>query len=125
MKKTGRTYKISQFISTIFMVLALLWLTISAPFVYEAGKITAQQEKLANPDSPVDNTGEESSANPFGNSTEEKTPGGSNSFSEEYLHDHHTNDCFSVLVSLLHKRENAGTYIAYHGELLVPPPNLA
>ncbi len=67
---------------------------------------------------------EEETANPFGNTTEEKAPS-STSFSEEYLHDHHTTDYFFSTVLQYHKCENAGTYIAFHGELLVPPPNVA
>ena len=63
-------------------------------------------------------------ANPFGNTTEEKAPV-SNSFSEEYLHDHHSTDCFFSIVLQYHKCENADTYHAYHGELLVPPPNVS
>jgi hypothetical protein len=105
------------------MILALLWLTISAPFV-----LTAQQN-MANYEQPVGSTvplaaNEEESPSPLGNTTEEKAPS-SSSFSEEYLHHHHMDD-HSISVSLkFHKCENAGTYIAYHGELHVPPPNAA
>lgn len=69
--------------------------------------------------------GEEEPTNPFGNTTEEKAPGGSSSLSEEYLHDHHHTDRVALLISVDHSLQNAGTYIAFHGELLVPPPNQA
>jgi hypothetical protein len=72
--------------------------------------------------SPLAGT-EEEAANPFGNTTEEKAP--SSSFSEEFLHDHHKADYFFSIVSQYHNSENDGTYVAYHGELLVPPPNAA
>ena len=70
------------------------------------------------------NCPEEDATNPFGNTTEEKAPSTS-SISEEYLHDHHATDHFFDVFSQYYKRENAGTYIAFHGELLVPPPNAA
>lgn len=69
---------------------------------------------------------DEEAANPFGNTTEEKAPSGSNvSFSEEYLHDNHHSDHFFSAKASYHKCENADTYHAFHGELLVPPPNMA
>lgn len=104
------------------MILALLWLTISAPFVFASQQELAKHSKAANAKSPVNGT-EEESANPFGNSTEEKAPSG-NTFSEEYLHDHHTTDHFFSIASPYHPCENADIYNAFHGELLVPPPNL-
>ena len=69
---------------------------------------------------------EEESANPFGNgnTTEEKAPG-NNSFSEEYLHDHHKEDGLLAAARQYRSCENARDYIAFHGELLVPPPNAA
>lgn len=118
--KTKRTYNVLQAASAVFMILALLWLTISAPFVYagqaEIAKQTQQADRACNDDN---------AANPFGNNTEEKAPGNSSSFSEEYLHDHHHADHFFSIISRNHKCENADTYHAYHGELLVPPPNAA
>lgn len=101
------------------MIVALTWLTISLPFVYSyQEKITGNVSSLA--DLPLNNTEEET--NPFGNNTEEKAPGMSNSFSEEYMHDH--DDLF--LLMLLNSRKNKcsseSDYIAFHGELLSPPP---
>ncbi len=90
------------------MILALLWLTMSAPFV-NAGQQLQAKYNTADTGSPLAGT-EEEAANPFGNTTEEKAPG--TSFSEEFLHDHH-------------KAENTDLYTAFHGELLVPPPNIA
>ena len=107
------------------MIVALLWLTISAPFVFASQQHLAKYEKSAKADSPVE-SGEEESSNPLNNTTEEKAPTcSSSSLSEEYLHDHHTADVFYSIVLQVHKCENADTYVAYHGELLVPPPNVA
>ena len=126
MNKNQKTYSFFQLASAVFMILALLWLTISTPFVYDSqqnqsslkGKITIATNSL------VDNSEEESSTNPFGNTTEEKNPN-SSSLSEEYLHDHYIHDHFFLISSNSYKCENVDTYIAFHGELLVPPPNQA
>ena len=53
-----------------------------------------------------------------------KKPSG-NSVSEEYLHDHGVDDHFISPISQFHKCENADVYTAFHGEVHVPPPNVA
>ncbi len=120
-KKTG-IYNKLQKVSSVMMILALLWLTVSTPFVYASEQEFARHSMSADADVPLTSSDEE--ANPFGNNTEEKAPS-STSFSEEYLHDLHRSDYLFTIVSQYHKCENAGTYIAFHGELLVPPPNAA
>ncbi len=123
MKNNRKQYSIFQSVIAVFMILALLWLSISTPFVFASQQELAKHSKVANAQSPVSAT-EDESANPFGNSTEEKAPSG-NTFSEEYLHDHHIADLFFSIASQSHKCENADIYNAFHGELLVPPPNAA
>lgn len=123
MKLKRKPYNLFQQASAFFMILALLWLTVSTPFIYSSQENRNNEDNTTSSWSPLAGN-EDETANPFGNSTEEKTPSG-NTFSEEYLHDHHTDDWFFITISLYHKCENAGTYIAFHGELLVPPPNMA
>ncbi|MET0393728.1 MAG: hypothetical protein ABW019_11335 [Chitinophagaceae bacterium] len=106
------------------MILALCWLTISIPFVYASQQALAKQGRMAAQQAPLSDNDEETT-NPFGNNTEEKAPTGSNSLSEEYLHDCHTTDYFFPVIASYHKCENAGTYVAFHGELDVPPPDQA
>ena len=110
-------------VSAIVLVVTLLWLTVSTPFVFASQQHLAKQSKAAQAEQPV-NAGDEESANPFGNTTEEKAPSG-NSFSEEFLHDSHSFDYFISVRSQYQKCEDADTYHAFHGELLVPPPNVA
>jgi hypothetical protein len=124
MKRNQKPYSIFQSASAIFMILALLWLTVSAPFVFASQQQLAKQSKTLSNAVPLENSNEEDVANPFGNSTEEKTSN-SNSFTEEYLHDHHMEEHFFSMSSKYHKCENDGTYLAYHGELDVPPPDVA
>lgn len=125
MRKNHKTYSILQKASTVFMMLALLWLTISLPFVLSGQQEIAKQQHTENAGTPLTGN-EEESANPFGNgnSTEEKAPGNS-SFSEEYLHDHHKEDGLLAAGRQYRSCEDARNYIAYHGEMLVPPPNVA
>jgi hypothetical protein len=125
MKRNRKIYTFSQLASAVFMIVALLWLTISAPFVFACQQELVKQHKMAQADSPSDNNEEEASG-PVNGGTEEKAPTNSNgSLSEEYLHDHHVADHFFSFASTFHTHENADTYIAFHGELLVPPPNVA
>ena len=119
MKNKRKTYSVYQKLSAIVMILALVWLTISTPFVYSYQQELAKQEKTPNAQSPLT----EDEANPLNSATEEKTPNTGNSFSEEYIHDHHTMDNLVPGGLLYNKCHNDDTYHAYHGELLVPPPN--
>ena len=123
MKRRRKIFTVSQLVSAVVMILALVWLTVSSPFVYAAQQELAKQQKMEKSAPPLTGSEEESS-NPFGNSTEEKAPGNS-SLSEEYIHSNQKIHFFFSIATQYHKCENADTYIAYHGELLVPPPNAA
>lgn len=68
---------------------------------------------------------EEADCNPFANTTEEKTESSTSlSFSEEYLHEHH--EQLTNLDDILKhaKCGHSALYIAFHGELLSPPPEV-
>jgi hypothetical protein len=106
------------------MIFALLWLTVSIPFVSASQQELANQGEKTSQGSPLSGADEEST-NPFGNNTEEKNSTSSTSVSEEYLHEHHVMNHFFSIVSQYYKGENADTYIAFHGEILIPPPNVA
>ena len=118
-----KKYNFLQKCSAIFMMVALLWLTVSTPFVFASQQKLAKQDKIADTQSPLSGNDEEA-ANPFSSTTEEKNPG-STSFSEEYLHDHLVSEYFFSESLQYHKCDNADVYVAFHGELLVPPPNLS
>lgn len=122
MDKSRNTYNAFQIASSVFMIVALLWLTMSAPFVLASQQLQAKYN-AADTGSPLAGT-EEEAANPFGNTTEEKASG-STSFSEEFLHDHHKAEHFLSIAAQYQKAENTDLYTAFHGELLVPPPNIA
>lgn len=123
MERNKTTYQIYQILSAVFLILSLLWLTVSLPFVYESQRELAKQSKSVTDQSPLSSS-EEEPANPFGNTTEEKAPSSTTtSVSEEYLHDNHIAEYFTSLASQNHKCENSGIYNAFHGEVHVPPPN--
>ncbi len=123
MKKNKRTYSVTQKLSAVFMILTLMWLTISTPFVFACQQELAKQGKISC-NQTADNPNDDES-NPLGSNTEEKVPTSNNSLSEEYIHDHYITHYFFSADSEYHKGENASIYIAFHGELLVPPPNAA
>ena len=107
------------------MILTLLWLTVSTPFVASFQDEMAQQGYAGNDVSPAA-ADDEDTSNPFGNNTEEKPASNSSiSLSEEYLHDSHKAEYLFAVTSNYNKCENAATYTAFHGELLVPPPNFS
>lgn len=122
MKKNLKPNNVSRAASVIFMMMALLWLTISLPFQYAAQQNQAKQGVSVKVESPVSEN-DEDSTNPFGNSTEEKCSGNGTSISEEYLHDHCNTDHFFSFNTKYYKFEDEDAYHAFHGELLVPPPN--
>lgn len=123
MKGTIKTYNIYQLSSAVFMILALLWLTVSAPFVYASKQAFAKDNQTANASNIPGGT-EEEAASSFGGPEEKNSKSSTSSFSEEYLHDNHSSEYFFSIASRYHNLEDAGTYIAFHGELLVPPPNV-
>ena len=118
--KATEIYSTGQKSWGILMILALLWLTVSLPFVMDAREKLAKQYATSIPldDKPVENTEE---SNPLSNSVEEKAAGNS-SILEEYLHHAHeglTPD--NPQLSHIDKH-SCDLYLAFHGELLSPPP---
>lgn len=107
----------TRYVSSVFMVLMLAWLTVSLPFVY-----AAQEAMDAKCLATTGCHSEDKNDNPFANTTEEKTSS-STQLSEEYLHDSHATEHFLTELSSDYKIEHVSTYIAFYGELLSPPPD--
>ncbi len=122
MKQRSIRYTIFQKASSIFLMLVLAWLTVSTPFVMTTQQL-AKQDKQVTDNLSVSN-GEEDGSDSTSNNVDEKTPG-SNSLSEEFLHEHDSSAASACKTPQEHKLENSGTYIAFHGELHAPPPNAA
>jgi hypothetical protein len=120
MRARRKNKNTARFLSCIFMMLALAWLTVSFPIVYSAQQM-AQEQKAKETGS---SQGDEND-NPFANTTEEKTSSNSNSLSEEYLHDTHSADYYVPVLSIKYHIEHHPTYIAFYGDLESPPPDIA
>jgi len=125
MKKEHTIYQFKQQLISVLMLVTLLWLTVSTPFVYASQLQLAKQQASLSPSSQHDDSNDdEKTCTPLGSNTAEEKPHGSiNSLSEEYLH--LDSELFRLAeLSLNHTRyHTASEYVAFHGELLCPPPN--
>lgn len=121
MRKANYISILLRKINAGFFVLALVWLTVSTPFVMAS---QFSQDQLTSIESPIDNGGEEETANPLNSSSEEK-PHNCNSLVEEYIHHSAAIIAFHFTTQSHSIGFDADSYQAYHGELLVPPPNRA
>jgi hypothetical protein len=122
--KRNKSYTIFHKATAIFLMMTLLWLTVSTSFVISVQQKLAKQQKVFASNASTSDSRGDATDEDGGNSVEEKAPVSSN-LSEEFLHEHHASHIFFTVISLYHKLENAGAYTAFHGELLVPPPNVA
>jgi hypothetical protein len=95
------------------MIAALLWLTVSTPFVYDAQQLL-KKEIQKQPRQTSDNS-------PFANTTEEKNGSSINTLSE-YLHEPHCIEKNFIMFIRLYKSYPSNIYFAYHPDLLSPPP---
>src|SRR4030095_13153657 len=100
-------------ISSLFMIMALLWLTISTPFVFAAQQ--AQQKEIQK------QTGSCEDKNPFSTTTEEKNE---SSTLSEYLHDLNAANHHFIVLTRIYKCHTSDVYYAYHPELISPPPEV-
>lgn len=117
MKETKSKYNLSQKIHACFMIIALLFLTVSAPLSLNSQTLNDISTQQSDSSSQEDNT------NPFGNNTEEKVPS-SNNLAEEYLHDSSDATTLSENDRSRFASHDVEIFIDYHHELLVPPPNM-
>jgi hypothetical protein len=123
MKTRRPRNNIARFVSCIFLMLALAWLTVSLPIVYYAQQVS-ELAQMHNGDASSKNS-DDKSENPFANTTEEKTSNSGSSLSEEYLHEAHASEQYITILSVEYKIEHYPTYIAFYGELVSPPPDQA
>ena len=112
-KPSVTCYPLKHRLYSVLMILSLLWLTVSLPFVFAAqsARAAAEQQHIA----------DEECSNSFANTTEEKTSNNSNTLSE-YLHDLpscYSGDSVSVVYEKCHPSD---LYFAFHPDLFSPPP---
>jgi hypothetical protein len=99
------------------MLLALAWLTVSLPFVYNSQQLQKELVKETKAATPDDNS------NPLANTTEEKTENGTNNLSE-YLHEFHITEQPVSFIKNVYKHHPADLYVAFHPEYICPPPDV-
>lgn len=126
MNKNNITYSIFQKANSIFLILTLIWLTGSTPFIISAQQELAKLQKMLTVDLPTSDSAEDGAdVDNNSNNIEEKVPSTGFNFSEEFLHEHHSLNTFISTTTRNYRVVNSDTYIAFHGELHAPPPNLA
>ena len=122
--KAEKKYTISQKLSCVSIILMLLWLTVSAPFIIPDQQRKAETSKAGinvQADIPADSN-EDSDTNPFANTTEEKPESAGSNTLSEYLHYTDELFCQSTAITTSYNSHSSALYIAFHGELLSPPP---
>ncbi|RPD43801.1 MULTISPECIES: hypothetical protein [Chitinophagaceae] len=114
MQAKNNTYDnvLKRFHSLLMMVL-LMWLTVSTPFVYEAQQDVLVSQGITDEEVP----------NPLTNTNEERVEAGGSNLSE-YLHEPHQYQVPSNTIELTYKCHPDDLYSAFHPELLSPPPEL-
>jgi hypothetical protein len=119
MRSASFTYNTRNILSSVLMIMTLVWLTISLPLVTKYQQAVAA-EKISQ--HKTDNREKKDAGNPFASTTEEKNPNSSNTIAEEFLHE----SCFQPehlpLPVKYNKCIHPAVYVAFHGELLSPPP---
>lgn len=103
---------------SLLMIVALLWLTISVPFV------NAQQAAEQTVEWSVDDN-DTGDCDPLTNTTEEGSENGANTLQEEYLHTAHQIEHHFLALTTYYKCHTSDLYFAYHPDTLSPPPDLA
>jgi len=119
MKPASFTYNTRNIFSSVLMIMTLVWLTVSLPLVtkYQQAVVT---EKMSQ--NKASNSEKKDSGNPFANTTEEKNPNSSNTLAEEFLHESCFHQEHLPLPVKYNKCTHPAVYVAFHGELLSPPP---
>jgi len=104
----------AQIASSLLMVMALLWLTVSTPFIYSAQQQIEKQMIDTTPDDEADDA-------PLQTTNEERSENTTSTLSE-YLHEAINVERPSVLISKYFKCYPSDIYFAFHPELISPPP---
>jgi hypothetical protein len=112
MKGKSSIFKPVHIFSSLFMIVTLLWLTVSTPFVFADQQLKKDASEKQN---------KSGNSNPFSNTTEEKNETGVNTLSE-YLHDTPQLEQFSLILVTYYKCHPSRLYFAFHPELISPPP---
>lgn len=103
-----------QMMSCMAMIIALLWLTISTPFIYAAQQNAAKEVANTAANSETEDA-------PLNNTSEEKSENGASTVSE-FLQEVLDMERASKLKLKYFKCHSSDVYFAFHPELVSPPP---
>ncbi|MDQ3276919.1 MAG: hypothetical protein M3Q06_01250 [Bacteroidota bacterium] len=116
MKNKKQIYSPTHILSSMFMLLALAWLTVCLPYVNESQQQFEKQLACAGDETPDTDT-----TNPLTNTNEERAESGTSLLSE-YLHDPYQIEHNFITLTTFYKCHPSDLYHEYHPELLLPPP---
>lgn len=114
MGQPQKIFRLRHVLSAVVMLLALAWLTVSLPYVNAAQQ--HQHVLCTGNDASTDDS------SPFSTTTEEKNESGTSLLSE-YLHEIPVMERNFITLTAFFKCHPSDLYIAYHPELVLPPPD--
>ena|SRR5688572_6358724 len=117
MQQIKSTYTLRHILASMFMMLALAWLTVCLPYVNEHQQAYKTYIQQSGEETPTD------CGNPLNNTNEEKTESGTSLLSE-YLHDVTVIEHNFITLSSFYKCHPSDLYHAYHPDLVIPPPEV-
>lgn len=115
MDKNNQLFTLKHVLSSILMLAMLVWLTVCLPFVNESQQAAKAQTEQS------DEAGQNNDGNPLSNTNEEKSESGTSLLSE-YLHDISVVEHHFVTLTSFFKGHPSDLYLAYHPDLIIPPP---
>lgn len=115
MTGSKKIFSAKRISSSLFMIMALLWLTVSTPFVYNAQQVLKKEIPKQ--------SGKAGDNNPFSSTNEEKNESSVNTLSE-YLHEPPSMENNFIILTRLYKRYPSDIIYQHHPELLSPPPEV-
>lgn len=117
MAKRKALFTATEVVSSMVMLVLLTWLTVCLPFVSQSQKMAKSQTEQSSKESRSDDS------NPLNNTNEEKSESGTSLLSE-YLHEVSEMEHHFITLTTFFKGHPADIYIAYHPDLVIPPPEV-
>lgn len=117
MTKRKTLYTVKDVLASVLMLVLLTWLTVCLPFVNQSQQAAkAQTEQNGKPH-------KSNHTNPLTNTNEERSESG-NSLLQEYLHEATQLEQHFTTLNSAFKGHPSSLYIAFHPELVIPPPEI-
>jgi hypothetical protein len=117
MRQKASTYNAVQKIGSLLLMLALLWLSVSTPYVYQFQQKTKTEKQAVT----AENNADAEDGGLLTNTNEEKAESGPNTL-QEFLHEplHLEHPSIEQVNEYGHFEQKAS--VAYHPDLISPPP---